>query len=288
MANKNIQIKDIEGNLLFPKTNAKVVINNNGDNLGDVEAAAQVNKLEEIKVNGSALTIADKSVNIEIPAAAEYSVTKQATAEDGYSATYQLTKDGVAVGEKINIPKDMVVSAGEVKKCTTAGSPVAGLAKGDPYIELTIANNDGTKLYIPVKDLVDVYTAGDSTIKIENNAITVDLDELKKTFATSETVNVELAKKADKATTLAGYGIADAKIEDGVITLGENTITPLTQHQDISGKADKATTLVGYGITDAYTKTETDTAITNAIAGYLLYEELTDGGTRDDVQGGTN
>lgn len=35
----------------------------------------------------------------------------------------------------------------------------------------------------------------------------------------------------------------------------------------ISGKADKATTLSGYGITNAYTKTETDTAISTAIAG---------------------
>lgn len=35
----------------------------------------------------------------------------------------------------------------------------------------------------------------------------------------------------------------------------------------ISGKADKATTLSGYGITNAYTKTETETAISTAIAG---------------------
>lgn len=41
-------------------------------------------------------------------------------------------------------------------------------------------------------------------------------------------------------TTLAGYGVTDAKIANGVITLGANSITPLTQHQDISGKADSA------------------------------------------------
>lgn len=44
-------------------------------------------------------------------------------------------------------------------------------------------------------------------------------------------------------TTLAGYGITDAKIANGVITLGSNTITPLTAHQDISGKADKSATV---------------------------------------------
>lgn len=49
-----------------------------------------------------------------------------------------------------------------------------------------------------------------------------------------------LAGKADATTTLAGYGITDAHITNGVITLGAATITPLTSHQDISGKANNA------------------------------------------------
>ena len=52
-------------------------------------------------------------------------------------------------------------------------------------------------------------------------------------------------------TTLSDYGITDAKIENGIITLGGNTIEPITKHQDITGKADIATTLAGYGILDA-------------------------------------
>lgn len=39
---------------------------------------------------------------------------------------------------------------------------------------------------------------------------------------------------AKKATTLSGYGITDAKIANGVITLGANTITPLTSHQSLA------------------------------------------------------
>ena len=38
---------------------------------------------------------------------------------------------------------------------------------------------------------------------------------------------------ASKPTTLSGYGITDAKIASGVITLGSNTIKPLTSHQSI-------------------------------------------------------
>lgn len=48
------------------------------------------------------------------------------------------------------------------------------------------------------------------------------------------------ANKADKATTLEGYHIEDAFIDNnGTIHLGEKTIKPLTQHQDISGKQNK-------------------------------------------------
>lgn len=47
----------------------------------------------------------------------------------------------------------------------------------------------------------------------------------------------DLTGYAAKATTLAGYGITDAKISSGTITLGSNTITPLVA-ADISGKID--------------------------------------------------
>ena len=46
--------------------------------------------------------------------------------------------------------------------------------------------------------------------------------------------------KADSATTLAGYGITDAKIDAGVITLGNNTIKPLTTHQSLADYAKTA------------------------------------------------
>lgn len=36
------------------------------------------------------------------------------------------------------------------------------------------------------------------------------------------------------ATTLAGYGITDAKIENGVITLGNNSITPITSLANVA------------------------------------------------------
>lgn len=100
-------------------------------------------------------------------------------------------------------------------------------------------------------------------------------------------VKGKLALKADKATTLSGYGITDANINNGTITLGSNTITPLTSiiNSDLPDSGVTAgtyksvtvnakgivtagsnpTTLNGYGITDAYTKTEIDTKMTSAM-----------------------
>ena len=77
-----------------------------------------------------------------------------------------------------------------------------------------------------------------------------------------------------KPTTIAGYGITDAKIANGTITLGSNSITPLTQHQDISGKADKATTLAGYGITDAKIANGTITLGSNTITPLTQHQDI--------------
>lgn len=55
-------------------------------------------------------------------------------------------------------------------------------------------------------------------------------------YLTDVTANIQgqIDGKADKATTLAGYGITDAKIASGVITLGSNTITPLTSASSLN------------------------------------------------------
>lgn len=87
----------------------------------------------------------------------------------------------------------------------------------------------------------------------------------------NKVIKAALDTKADKATTLAGYGITDAytkseidkRIED-VIAGGEVDLTNYFTKEEtnevvssaVSNKADKSTSLAGYGITDAYTKSE--------------------------------
>lgn len=182
MSEQNIQIKNKAGDILYPQTKASLVLNNSNQNLGAVEAGAQVNVIETIKVNGTAQTVSNKEVNITIPAASEYSIIKDDQATEGYAATYHLTKDNVNVGAAINIPKDMVVQSGTVETCSRDDDPVSGYVVGDKYIDLVLANASSSHIYIKVSDLVDTYTAG-TAITISGNQISVDIDTLKSTFA---------------------------------------------------------------------------------------------------------
>lgn len=49
LTDKNVKLIDTEGNTLFSKTIGSIIKNNLGGNLGDVEAEAQVNKIEKSK-----------------------------------------------------------------------------------------------------------------------------------------------------------------------------------------------------------------------------------------------
>ena len=71
-------------------------------------------------------------------------------------------------------------------------------------------------------------------------------------------------------------------LENGQVATNKNDIATLK-----TGKADKATTLDGYGITDAYTKSQTDSAISAAVANadHLkreIVEDLPDVGEADE------
>ena len=189
MVDKNIQIKNLTGDNLFPKTKGAVVINNAGENLGAVEAGAQVNKIEAIKIDGVELKITDKVAEYTTKAAAEYTIEKLAEADAGMASSYVLKKDGVAVGDKINIAKDQVLENVELKKCEEADKPIAGLVVGDPYMDFKFQNKDA-HIYLAVKDLVDVYTAG-AGLTLTNGKFAVNTEDA----AIADTVVTEDSKK---------------------------------------------------------------------------------------------
>lgn len=282
MADKNIQLKDMNGNSVFPKTKGALVTNANGQTLEGVQAGAQVNIVETVKVNGTALTPdASKAVNVVIPASADYTVVKDDVAATGYAATYHLTKDGTNVGAAINIPKDMVVSSGSVETCTEADVPVEGLEVGDKYIDLVLANASSSHVYIPVTDLVDIYTGGNG-INVNNNVISIDTSVVA-TQSNISTLNTAIGKKQDTLSSSnkldptfinvsANYRFvtdtekstwngkqaaitSSNKLSSDLVddTNKTHLFVTAADKTNWNGKANAATTLAGYGITDALT-----------------------------------
>lgn len=126
---------------------------------------------------------------VTIPAADEYSVTKDENSGD-YAAVYHLTKGGVNTGVAINIPKDMVVKSGSVETNPT------GQAKGT-YLVLTLANATEDKIYIPVDSLIEYVTSGSAA----GDMIVVDVSADHKVTATITDGSITKTKLAQAVQT---------------------------------------------------------------------------------------
>lgn len=151
--------------------------------------------------------------NITVP---EYSV-KETTVTEGYSKTYSLTKDGAEVGVKINIPKDLVVNRGSVKVVETAGTPYEEAVIGDKYLDIELNDPTQDHIYIPVKELVDVYIAGDgieidtnNTIKSKNsNLVNGSKSGSIRTINANENVGVNSAAFGYNSEASGNYAVAE-------------------------------------------------------------------------------
>ena len=147
---------------------------------------------QAVELNNEVLgKVANKNYLTEVDS---YTLTKQTNPDTGYAATYQLFEGGTAIGDKINIPLDMVVQSGSVVDIVYDGTTpalkegttdVTAAIKGvgnqpsptdeGAYIKLVIANSNSTAIYIKATDLVDTYTNGNG-ITITNNAIAINVD----------------------------------------------------------------------------------------------------------------
>lgn len=128
---------------------------------------------------GNAASLGANGLMVTVPEVTvpEYTIAKLGTATSGYLATYQLQKDGAAVGVNIDIPKDYLVKSASIKTSTGDGDP-SGFPAGTKYIDFVINTHDtasgsGTEshIYLNVEDLVDVYTAGNGIAISDENVV---------------------------------------------------------------------------------------------------------------------
>ena len=130
----------------------------------------------------------DKEKTIGTIVVPDLKMEVKATPNDGYLKTYQFTY-GTGTPFEIDIPKDLVVTAGEVI-VVDSSNPISGLTDGT-YLKLTIANQT-EPVYINTSDLCDVYTGKTVT----------------------DGVSVSISASNEISATLVGKAVTEANLED--------------------------------------------------------------------------
>lgn len=98
-------------------------------------------------------------------------------------------------------------------------------------------------------------------------------------YSTTSAIETNYAKKA---TTIAGYGITDAKIQNGSIILGANSITPLTEvpseyvtETELAGKGYATTSALTSGLSGKSDTNHTHNAATTSASGFMSVSDKT-------------
>ena len=199
-------------------TNTVKTVNNIGpDETGNISLSADNISDLNIGADGRTITIGTKSVSL-------------------------LTPDSVIAANKID---GTVNTALEATKAYQDGN---GENIADTYAKTSALTNalDGKQ---DISNLVTAFGTTPADTKYPSEKLVFSsLETLNNTTTTLsseiETIkNTYLPSKANKATTLSGYGITDVKIEEDnkTITLGEKSITPLTVDSTIAANKIEGT-----------------------------------------------
>ena len=185
------------------------------DDLGDV-STIDVEVSSGVKADTAVAAINKLKGLVDDAQSAGEVTIDTSTTTDGYLKTYTIKQGETEVG-KIDIPKDLVVTSGEV--VTDPEGQPAGT-----YIKLTIANQDAP-IYIDVKTLVDAYTAQASAAQIQL-AISAT-NEISATIVAGSVTATELATDSVTEGKIAADSVTTAKIKDANVTaskLAENSV----------------------------------------------------------------
>ena len=211
------KVKDLADGAVATNTSAIATLNGDETTAGSVKKAVKdASDTINAKIGDvSTLTTTEKTNLVgavnevksavdSAKTAGEVTVTTDSTTE-GYLKTYTIKQGGVEIS-KIDIPKDLVVTSGEVV-VDPDGQPAG------TYIKLTIANQE-TPIYINVKTLVDVYTAQASASQIQL-AISAT-NEISATIVAGSVGTTELADSAITTVKIADANVTLAKLAQDV------------------------------------------------------------------------
>ena len=194
----------------------------------------EIGTLENLATNAKGdLVSAINEVRAAISAggtAAAISLDTSVTSE-GAAKSYTLYQGETKVGV-IDIPKDMVVSSGEVV-VNPEGQPEG------TYVVLTLANAASDKLYINVGTLVDIYKAKAEAAQVQI-AIDSQTREISATIVAGSIGTTELADNAITTAKIADANVTKAKLSVEVQASLDKADIALTEAKKYADDLDKA------------------------------------------------
>ena len=211
-------VKTLKDALDTYKTNNDARVKTVEDHIGPMGAFTEVGET----VSAAIVKLAN---DIKTAQGAGVVTVSTETTTEGMSKSYTFTQNGKQI-TVIDIPKDMVVSSGEVVK------DPAGQAPGT-YICLTLANAKEDKIYINVAGLVDVYTAAEGAAEVQLAFGGANGYEVSATLVDGGVSTTKIAEGAVTTSKIADKNVTKAKLEQTV--------------QESLGKADSAVQTVAEG-----------------------------------------
>lgn len=220
--------------------------------LEGIAEGAQVNVIETVKVNGTALTLTDKAVDIDVPAATVtgvqpddkfltltdklLSVTASLKYDTKAKRIQLIGKDGTAVSE---IDAAAFIKDGMLDKAELVTDP-AGQTAGT-YFKLTWNTDAGKEvMYVNVTSLIDVYTAKENGgLLLDGHAFSVDTTKI----ATVGSVNA-VSTKVD-GLKINGKSVTESTVLTGVDIKVDETENAQTIKAAIASAAGSGVQSIG-------------------------------------------
>lgn len=162
----------------------------------------------------------------EIPEQTNYTVTITSATENlenNIAKRYTFTQNGREIGS-IDLAKDLVVTNGSVKEVTEADKPYSGAVVGEKYIELVIANQINP-IYVPAKDLVDIYTA-----KVDATEVQVAISNTNEISATLVDGSVKEAKLDSAVTAKLNKTWEEVGVAKGLVDAAVGSLETYTDN----------------------------------------------------------
>lgn len=211
----------------------------------DVSIADTGDKLNATTVEGALAELADAiatatdagKVTCETSSPASGDILRTYSFYQGVLGTDDAAAKAAKKIVDVNIPRDYLVKAAEVKTVTTADDPYTGAEVGDKYIDFTVNTKDSagtaTHLYIPVDDLMSAISAAQNATQVQ--VAISSSNEISATLVAGGVGTTELASKAVTTAKIDDDAVTGAQIADDAVGAEHIAISAHSESQTHTG-----------------------------------------------------